>query len=879
METLRDLSGHGTAVAGILGANIYRGEGVAGICGQCQIFIFDGTLTYNFFRDVYLAGELGIHVINISMGIPQYFIILESAIHLAHEYNDILFCVSAGNLSLPNTNIDNCGPIEYPARFAFEGTFSGFENGYSNVISVGASDFNDDIAYYSKRGCNDEVEISVVAPGGAFEDGCPPMEAGDVYTTMPDYDYLLYGCVEEYTYGYFAGTSAAAPVVSGICGLLLSSNPDYTASELRFIIERSAEDVNRNTTYYSIDHPEGYSGAGIDIFMGHGRVNAHRAIRSRYGTLDEDMVWQNDIFVIADLIVPDGLTLTVSQSSTVYMGDNSIIVEEGATLDVQSGANFIAEGPDAGITVYGDMYADGAAFTAENGLTWSGITITGSNAAADLDNCTIEHANQINVQNGGTLNLIDSVISGGDYGVGVSYGVRVTEGEFTIQGNTISAVVCAIDVSLCQGSKNIILGNEISMTNTGINIYDSVVKLGSMLQPTEDQNLIHDNQTGLVVMNNSQATLYGNEIFHNDVEEIHFDHSCRFEMDQHYNQAYDDRTGHQTDPLIICSNHDLNLHRPHAVRYNYWGNYDEPKRFIPDDSETSDYDAYDVRPMWEPPPFSMSEQLYLQAGEAVENEDYQTAKSLYQQVANEFPDSEEARAGIGALYYVEHLSMQDFAGLLEYYENYPHRYIDEAMAKATDHFITRCQVDLGNYPAAIGALEAIIQNPPTEEDQVFSVIDLGYVYLEMAENDSAAGPQSTVGTMPELRPISRETHLALRDELLAQLMSGEPIELPGGGQTSGNFPACLLEQNYPNPFNPLTTIGYQLPAAGHVSLKVYNTSGQLVRTLLDQEQDAGKQSVVWDGRNDNGRSVSSGLYFYRLDSNGVREQKRMVLMK
>ena len=71
-----------------------------------------------------------------------------------------------------------------------------------------------------------------------------------------------------------------------------------------------------------------------------------------------------------------------------------------------------------------------------------------------------------------------------------------------------------------------------------------------------------------------------------------------------------------------------------------------------------------------------------------------------------------------------------------------------------------------------------------------------------------------------------------------------------------------LHQNYPNPFNPGTRIQYTLKKRGHVTLHIYNIIGEKVKTLLDQDQPAGFHQINWDGKNDRGKSVSSGLYFY-----------------
>jgi hypothetical protein len=88
-----------------------------------------------------------------------------------------------------------------------------------------------------------------------------------------------------------------------------------------------------------------------------------------------------------------------------------------------------------------------------------------------------------------------------------------------------------------------------------------------------------------------------------------------------------------------------------------------------------------------------------------------------------------------------------------------------------------------------------------------------------------------------------------------------------------------LEQNVPNPFNPTTTIAFSLPAAGPVELIVYDVSGRRVATLLKRDLSAGAASVQWDGRNDHGAWVASGVYFYRLVAGANIETRKMVLLK
>ncbi|MCH8026875.1 MAG: T9SS type A sorting domain-containing protein [candidate division Zixibacteria bacterium] len=88
-----------------------------------------------------------------------------------------------------------------------------------------------------------------------------------------------------------------------------------------------------------------------------------------------------------------------------------------------------------------------------------------------------------------------------------------------------------------------------------------------------------------------------------------------------------------------------------------------------------------------------------------------------------------------------------------------------------------------------------------------------------------------------------------------------------------------LEQNYPNPFNPTTQIEFTLPRRSDVQILIYNSLGQLVKTLLNRGKPAGTHSVIWNGKNQAGNTVSSGVYFYKLTAGDFVQSKKMILLK
>ncbi len=93
-----------------------------------------------------------------------------------------------------------------------------------------------------------------------------------------------------------------------------------------------------------------------------------------------------------------------------------------------------------------------------------------------------------------------------------------------------------------------------------------------------------------------------------------------------------------------------------------------------------------------------------------------------------------------------------------------------------------------------------------------------------------------------------------------------------------------LEQNYPNPFNPATRIQFRVGRLefgdpSYTTLTVYNILGQRVKTLIDENKLPGRYEVIWDGKDEKGKEVSSGIYFYRLETSGFKETKKMVLLR
>jgi len=111
------------------------------------------------------------------------------------------------------------------------------------------------------------------------------------------------------------------------------------------------------------------------------------------------------------------------------------------------------------------------------------------------------------------------------------------------------------------------------------------------------------------------------------------------------------------------------------------------------------------------------------------------------------------------------------------------------------------------------------------------------------------------------------------------LKQGLPKQQPQTSRDQLSLVTFRLEQNYPNPFNPETAISYHLPDACHVTLKIYNLLGQQIKTLVDHDAPAGSHTIRWDGKDEHGHNLASGIYLYRLEAGSYVASKKLALVR
>ena len=144
-----------------------------------------------------------------------------------------------------------------------------------------------------------------------------------------------------------------------------------------------------------------------------------------------------------------------------------------------------------------------------------------------------------------------------------------------------------------------------------------------------------------------------------------------------------------------------------------------------------------------------------------------------------------------------------------------------------------------------------IDNPGTVADSIFAVINQAYCYMSHALSGSKSKASielpfnDFVGYLNYVNSIEGKNNLLDSNNIV-------------------NPNKFFIASNYPNPFNPVTTIVFNIPETGQVSLSIYNVKGQKVKEILNEELTKGQHQILWDGKNNLNKNVGSGIYFAKV---------------
>jgi tetratricopeptide (TPR) repeat protein len=262
--------------------------------------------------------------------------------------------------------------------------------------------------------------------------------------------------------------------------------------------------------------------------------------------------------------------------------------------------------------------------------------------------------------------------------------------------------------------------------------------------------------------------------------------------------------------------------------------------------------------------------LLNSASSDIGNGDYASAEQTLLQIISDYPSSNAAGTAVFYLYHIKSLTDQDFIGLIGFLESLEPE-TGTSLEKTVNRIIAKCYIKENEYEVAIDLLEDIINNSQDPDEIVLAMIDQGYAYLKLSETGERALPENSTVKTASLDAYQKKVR-ELQTRFSFYPTEEQETDLPVEGKISSLI-------NYPNPFNPETTIEFSLSSAAAVSVSIYNIKGQKIKDLFSDHLPTGEHSVVWNGRDNRGRSVASGVYFYRITTGNDTTVKKMLLLK
>ena len=270
------------------------------------------------------------------------------------------------------------------------------------------------------------------------------------------------------------------------------------------------------------------------------------------------------------------------------------------------------------------------------------------------------------------------------------------------------------------------------------------------------------------------------------------------------------------------------------------------------------------------------------------NGDYEDAYNDFSTILDEKLETEKKYwiSSMDRLYNLSILLENDLdilSGFFQnFYDNIP-EFIGEddmfLLQKSIKNYIKKCHFNKKEYQHAADIVVERIDNPISSVDSLFALMELESIYL-ISSLDQIGRANEIRTAFEHIKPNDifdlnekKSSHLSEIYNILG--INNEENDI------NDQIPEIsVLHSNYPNPFNPITTISFSIPTKSKVNLSIYNVKGQKVRTLLNEIKEQGKWKQLWDGKNNFGKEVGSGVYMYKLDVAGkTRAVKKCLLLK
>lgn len=638
--------------------------------------------------------------------------------------------------------------------------------------------------------------------------------------------------------------------------------------------------------------------------------------------ISESIVMSGNTTISSDIEVEAGAILTLSSSAVVSLEQNGrIIVNEGAILNVNDGA-IINLGYNNSIEIFGQImitsnpntppqlsaisgydYDPGSLnihdCSATNPLLIDNVSFNNIILRSWRDNLTIEQCSFVNGASkikGNHTSINNSTFAFSPVNIMCNgcktfessvIGNQFTSSTLEIESNTAYTIhnnsftnenlfpyINAINIyNSGIGGTHEISDNNIGVFNDypfaiGIDVYQSHADIIGL-------NVFHNTQYAIRALNNSKVKVTGNPDagYYTETQQFNLDCSprCAIYAD-HISFPYEMRWNYlgansfTTEQWLTCNQLHTALMRPHCATNNNWNSC-----FIANNN--IDLNKFTIDPIWELDVFPLEvrevEQMYNAAIESKETGNLAQAETQFKYIIENYPDTNWAEASLKELLSISKALYTNMSNLKTYYSDQD-IFSTPELERIAGCYSILCDIADKNYSAAISAYEDIISNPPSPEESLYATIDLGYTYILM---NSDSTKTNISYKYPDLRPKSYDEFKMNRENLLNQLMGYEDTTTPDSNVADIEINA------YPNPFNPNVTFSVRAKSDVSAELTIFNVKGQTVKKLADQTLKKGINNIVWQGDDNHGEKISSGIYLYKIEINGKCKSGKLSLVK
>lgn len=849
---MRDNYGHGTHVAGITGAETSNSTGIAGIAWGCKIRVTKvftdngGGDIQMFYKGVvdavdYIRNNPSYKmVINFSGGFPASSAV-ENAVIYANTYN-VTIVASAGN--------NFGGSLDYPAAYS---------SSYSNVIAVSATDQNDVIASYSSTGS----QVVVSAPGGwgylggsngaakyfNGQSGGQDNRGMNIYSTEPNYQYYLQNnsdCTQ--TYGYLCGTSMAAPQVTGTVALLLSKNQSLVPSQIRYILQNSATKVSH------------MNGQNFTNEYGYGRVNAKNTVGNLfvpyiYSTIysalsaavsGQTIILSGSTSLTANIVLPSGVSLIIKSDASINLNGYSI-VSSGGTITIESGNTMACAKLRTGGTIIG-LY----------GTVQSAVNASSSGQSVEISCGTFNE----NV----TINGLSNFTIFGNSSNNTTVTGTIT--AYSCTGLTVSSLTCfRMYFSSCNNSNFYYYNVASTSSEIGISHYycSNFQSSGEVYNSScgllayggsgfiYSQGNFFNNYTALSVQASSNVTALNSMFCANvnyDLEAINHGYIAAYNC---YYNNYSPKIRQYMGGTVYCSGaNNCGPLLKKGIQAANQENLPSANQIQSNDSVTVEFSNINLSY------FSVIKNINDAAKDNTISDqgtlynEHKAAINNFKKFMKDNPNSSLANVAFATVAnsYWRYKEFDEMKGFLE--ETISDQKLDQLKGSA-ERFMIEYYREINDFNSAINTADAFIKKHENDKELVCDAL-FGKGLILSYDLKQPEKASDCFSAIVKAYPDNKIAVLAKNElGILGKLAKDIQKENNVADKVELNI------SNYPNPFNPSTTINYQIPNAGYVTMKVFDILGREVATLVDEVKESGLYSATFDGSR-----FTSGVYFVRV---------------